>query len=167
MKKSPYVGKKRMGADMALQITSMADIFTIILVFLLKNYATSVININPAHGLTLPRAASAGAQVVALKIEIVPDAVSVEDTPVLELNQFRFDPKDLQAGGVPLPLREALKQQKKRQVLIAKANRDVKEDSKVLVVADRKAPYGTLKSVLAAAALEGYADFNLVVEKKD
>jgi hypothetical protein len=60
---------------------------------------------------------------------------------------------------------EALKVRKKRQELIAKSNSDVKTDGKILVVADSRVPYVTLKSVLASAALQGFTDFKLVVAR--
>jgi hypothetical protein len=52
-------------------------------------------------------------------------------------------------------------------LLIAKANTDVKVDSKVVVIADQRVPYITIKSVLASAAVQGYTDFKLAVVRGD
>jgi biopolymer transport protein ExbD len=41
----------------------------------------------------------------------------------------------------------------------------VKVDPKILVIADQRAPYQTIKSVLASAAVHGYTDFKLAVVK--
>lgn len=66
-KKNPFLKKKKSSEEMTIQITSMADIFTIILVFLLKSYSTSAVNITPSNGLKLPTAQAAEVQVVFLK----------------------------------------------------------------------------------------------------
>jgi biopolymer transport protein ExbD len=168
------IGKKKQGFssrkqsdEMALQITSMADIFTIILVFLLKSYATSALNITPTAGLLLPEAQAADTQVEALKLEIANDSVNVEGKPATPLKNFAFDKADLLGNGSSKGVNAALETEKKRQLLIAKANADVKVDSKILIVADQKTPYSTVKSVLASAAINGFTDFKLVVVRKD
>jgi len=82
-------GKRNHGSeDMNLQITSMADIFIILLVFLLKSFATSAVTIAPSNGMKLPEANASDSSVDALKVEISQDAVQVEGTPVTNLKEF-------------------------------------------------------------------------------
>ena len=155
-----------MSDEMALQITSMADIFTIILVFLLKSYAS--VSISPSTGVTIPVATAEAPQIEALKIEISPQAVLVESKPIQNLNQFRFtDGSDLLPNHTSKKLNESLETERKRQQLIAQANPSVKADSKVLIIADQKTPYSTLKTVLASAAVNGFTDYKLVVVSKE
>ena len=149
--------------DMALQITSMADIFTIILVFLLKSYATGSVNITPVKGMMLPEAQASEASVEALKVEISENAVQIEGQPVATLTAFHFDARDVDSDHSSKALGKALSQHRDRQLLIAKANSDVKVDPKIVVVADQRAPYETIKTVLASAAINGYTDFKLAV----
>src|SRR5437868_652994 len=85
--------------EMALQITSMADIFTIILVFLLKSYATSAVNVTPTAGLLLPEAHAGDAPIEAVRVEISKEAVQVDGLPVVKLTNFDFDKSDLQPNG--------------------------------------------------------------------
>jgi biopolymer transport protein ExbD len=167
MKKKGLFKKRVQSEDMALQITSMADIFTIILVFLLKSYATSAVNVTPSSGMKLPEAAGSEAQIEALKVEVSENAVQVEGQAVAKLNQFKFESKDLAQNGASKTLEDALEKERQRQLLIAKANSDVKVDPKILIIADQRAPYSTIKSVLASAALHGYTDFKLAVVKGD
>lgn len=165
--------KKRFGAkrapmsgDMELQITSMADIFTILLVFLLKSYATGAANITPDKGMTLPQAQNTDSSAVeALKLHVSKEAVQIEGAPVAALKEFAFDPADLGQNGVSTALSAALKRERDRQLLIAKANSDVKVDPKIIVVSDQETPYSTIKTVLASAAVNGYTDFKLAVIK--
>jgi biopolymer transport protein ExbD len=164
--KKLFKSSRRGSEEMSLQITSMADIFTILLVFLLKSYSTSALAISPSKGLELPQAQASDEQVEALKVMVSESSVEVEGQPAATLEHFTFDSKDIQ-NGASVSLNEALEKARKRQLLIAQSNTDVKVDSKIIVVADQHAPYSTLKTVLASAALQGYTDFKLAVVKGD
>jgi biopolymer transport protein ExbD len=160
--------KRRLQNDeMALQITSMADIFTILLVFLLKSFATSAVSITPEKGMMIPQAFLAGSTEEALKVQISETTVSVEGNPVTTLTTFKFPTNDLQTNGTSKTLSAGLEKERKRQLIIAQANPSVKVDSRIIIVADQRAPYSTIKSVLASAAVNGYTDFKLAVVKGD
>ena len=156
-----------MSDEMALQITSMADIFMILMVFLLKSFSTSMVNITPTAGLKMPIAAGDSQDLNALKVEISEKAVSIESKPILTLNNFRLAKGDIEANGSSKALAAEFDTSRQRQVLIAKANSAVIIDAKVIVVADSRVPYSTIKSVLASAAIHGYTDFKLAVVKKE
>lgn len=166
MKKMKFK-RRHQSEDMTLQITSMADIFTIILVFLLKSFATGAVNLSPSAGTLLPEAHAGEATVEALKVEVSPTAIQVEGQPVTQLTQFQFAKGDMQANGTSFALSKALDRERQRQLLIAKSNSDVKVDAKIMIVADQRAPYSVIKSVLASAAQNGYTDFKLAVVKGD
>lgn len=167
MEKYSFNIRKPLNSDLALQITSMADIFIILLVFLLKSFNSGAINIMPSPGLKLPEAATTREQIQALNLEISESAIQVDNRPVTPLKSFQFDKADLQPNGISVSLDRALETQRKRQDLIAKSNSDVQVDSKILVIADGRAPYGTIKSVLSSAAIHGFSDFKLVVLRKE
>jgi biopolymer transport protein ExbD len=149
--------------DSSLNITSMADVFTILLVFLLKSYSTGAAAVTPAPGMTLPISPAGSTPVEALKLQVSVDSVTVEGNPVLKLAQFRMPASEKLQNGASKSLSTAIEKERKRQLLIAQANPEVKVDAKVIVVADQKTPYDTLKTVLASAAAHGYTDFKLAV----
>lgn len=149
-------------ADTSLNITAMADIFTIILVFLLKSFSTGA-TVTPTKGLTLPSGQANAMDFTALKVEVTADSVLVEGEPAAQLSKYTFDPKDVQKDKSSQSLSEAISTYRKRQLAIAQQNPDVEVDSKILVVADKEVPYVTIKSVLASAAIHGYTDFKLAV----
>ena len=143
---------------MALQITSMADIFMILLVFLLKSYSTSLSNIAPTAHLALPEVVKAsGVPKDTLKIEVAKDTVIIDDKPVLALNNFEFSAEEQAgiAGGSPTITRILNEQRKK----LPNANMD----SALVVMADQGTPYSTLKRVVASAAGSGFVDLQLLV----
>lgn len=146
MKKS-FLKRKLPSDQMSLQITSMADIFMILLVFLLKSYGSGVMEITTSKGVTMPKAAAEASSADALKVEISKSGIVLEGKPV-------------NSGEA---LSKALAQERKRQILIAKSNSDVKLDPRIIIIADQKVPYSTVKSVLASAAVNGYTDFKLAV----
>ena len=153
--------KKHQNEEMGLNITAMADIFTIILVFLLKSFATGALTITPSEGSKLPIAEAQDAALEAIKLEITANTVLVDDQPVATLKQFVPD------AGFQKGINQALEKAKQRQALIAQNNPDVKVDPKILIVADQKTPYNTIKQVLASAATQGYSDFKLAVVRKE
>lgn len=162
------IGKKSHGSkDVTLQITSMADIFTVILVFLLKSYSGGDISISPTKGLKLPLAGTSNPPKAAVTVEIAENGIQVENKFVVALKQFKFASKDLLASGIPRDLNSQLERARKRQDLIAQANSDVKKDTKVLIVADQRTPYITLKRVISTAAVHGFNEPKLVVMVRD
>ncbi len=169
MPKKIFKKKATGGAqDISLNITAMADVFVVLLVFLLKSFSTSAINLTPTAGLKLPNALSASQKPIeALKIEISSNSILVEDQPIITLKAFQFERKDIRSNKSSALLSKALKKERKRQIIIAKANDSVKLDSKILIVADQKTPYSTIKTVLASAAIHGYTDFKLAVVKDE
>lgn len=166
MKSKLFKKRKPQNEEMSLQITAMADIFTVLLVFLLKTYATSAIEINPTAGMLIPKAFAAEAPVEALKLEISEKTINIEGKAVTTLDQYTFAKSDLQSNGSSDSLSKALDHERQKGMLIAKVNRDVKVDGRIVIIADQRVPYVTLKSVLASAALNGYTDFKLAVVNK-
>jgi biopolymer transport protein ExbD len=158
IKKRGFGRKRPAPTDMALQITSMADIFMILLVFLLKNYSASLTTISPNAVMALPeQKANANATIKdTLKVEIAQDVVMVDQKAVTRLNNFEFAESDQGDFGTSESVAAALKDQRK-----ITPNPNV--DSTLIVMADEKAPYSTIKRVIASAAQAGFVDLQLVV----
>ncbi len=162
-----FLKKKPMKDQMDLQITSMADIFTILLVFLLKSFSTGMVTITPSAGVHLPQAKAGDPPVESIKLEVSENAVQLEGKAITKLNQFQFERRDIQSNGTSRTIEDALSRERKRQLIIAKSNTDVKLDPKIMILADQRAPYSAIKTVLASAAVQGYTDFKLVIVRED
>lgn len=155
-----FLKRRRPPEEMTLQITSMADIFMIIIVFLLKTFSTGALDISASANMTLPVAAQTDEVKDALKVEVTATAILLNSKPVLELNAFVADTDMDQAGGFT-KLTEAFSKERKK--MESTGQRDLASDSVVLVLADQKAPYRILKSVIASGAQNGFVDLRLVV----
>jgi len=136
----------------------MADIFMILLVFLLKNYSTSLTTIQPNAVMALPETKTnvQGTIKESLKVEIANDLVIVDQRAVTKLTNFEFPESDQGDFGTSESVAQALKAQRS---LAPKAN----TDSTLIVMADERAPYSTIKRVIASAAQAGFVDLQLVV----
>ena len=144
--------KSKPSPEMSLQITSMADVFTILLVFLLKGLASDVLQITPANATRLPSSAlTKSITENAIQIEITNTEVLVEKDPIGTLDHFNEQ------------LNERLKIERKKQELISKSNESVKNDARAIVIADEKTPYQTIKTVLRSLSANGYSEINFAV----
>ena len=81
----------------------------------------------------------------------------------MQKENLKRENSDLKKNGTSATLSESISKERKRQLIIAKSNSDVKIDAKIIVIADQHAPYQTIKTVLASAAIHGYTDFKLAV----
>jgi len=158
-KKKSFLKKKVAATDVSLQITSMADIFMILLVFLLKNYSASLTNLAPSSQLSLPEVSvTTKAQLKeSLTIEVGPDAVLVDQVMAVKLKDFQFSEAELADNPLGSPTISDL-MQKQRQL-----RPEPNMGSGVVVMADQRAPYSTIKRVIASVASAGFVDLQLVV----
>lgn len=155
MRRKRFGKKHKPSQDMVLQITSMADIFTILLVFLLKSFSSGVSNITPTGNLVLPETKTSDPATDTLKLEIAQDMVLLDDKKITDLNHFQFDPADLQSNGLPKSLSAAFTHQRQKDTL--------HQYPRMMVLADQGTPYGTIKTILASASYSGFEGFKLVV----
>ena len=148
-----------------LQVTSMVDMFTIILVFLLKSYSTSAVQITPQEGLKLPTSTSNTEPVEALKLVVSQEGVFVKDEQILVFKKGKPDQADLDSNDSKFlrPLYEALNKEAENSKKIADLNDAVEFDGRVVVQADHKLPYSVLKKVMYTSMLAGYADVKMAV----
>ncbi|MBC7384592.1 MAG: biopolymer transporter ExbD [Cryobacterium sp.] len=156
MLKKTFLPTQVKNEQMALQITSMADIFVIILVFLLKSYSVEGLAYEPSVPLTPPMAHGRIDQTDGLKVEISAKAVNLAGKSVSPVSDFRFAKGDMDSNGASQSLRRALAKTRPSVVSGPKG-------AKLIVVADAGAPYETIKAVLSSAASEGYNDIQLAV----
>ena len=160
--------KQKESGEVALQITSMADIFTIILVFLLKGVASDTIQINPSNGMQLPSGAhTAELNEPALQVELSKAGVSVEKEFIVALDNFRVPASIVGQGGIIPALNDRLSKERERQKIIAEANDTVKIDPRAIILSDQNIPFATLKPILRTLSAQGYSEIKFAVVKEN
>ncbi|HMN67035.1 MAG TPA: biopolymer transporter ExbD [Bdellovibrionales bacterium] len=159
---------RRTPSSFKIQITSLVDMFVILLVFLLKSYSTSPVNITPKDGLLIPESTATVDPVDVVKLVVAQDGVFVEEKKVLDLEKGRV-PASVVDANDPSFLRalyEALDERAKLAKSISKVNDSFEFDGKVLMQADRNLPYDVLQKIMYTSMMAGYADVKLAVAQK-
>lgn len=154
MRRRSFLNQQHANEQASLQITSMADIFVIILVFLLKSYSVEGLPYEPTLPLTPPVARGRIDKEEGLKLEVSQKALALGGVRIMEMKGFRFPAQDVDGAGESRGLQQALAN--------ARLKKGV-QTAKLVVVADGGAPYETIKTVLSSAARSGYVDIQLAV----
>jgi hypothetical protein len=157
--------KKSVGSDqIALQITSMADIFTILLVFLLKGLASDAIAISPSNATILPSGLPlASLAEPALQVEVSKEGIMMEKRFLISLADINKSTQN----GIIRPLNDKLTRERERQKIIAQSNDTVKNDTRAILLADQTVPFSALKLILRTLAASGYSDIKFAVVKEE
>jgi biopolymer transport protein ExbD len=163
--KALYALRKNQDGTFNLQITSMIDMFTIILVFLLKSYASSSVEIAVNQNVRLPSSTASQSPVEALKLVVSTQGIYVDDKQIAKIENGQIDKSVLDAKDEKFirPLYDALKIQADKSKAIAKENTDVNFEGKVIFQADQGLDYKLLKKVMYTSSFAGYTDFKFAV----
>jgi biopolymer transport protein ExbD len=154
-----------------LNIVAMMDMMTIILVFLLKSYQASAINVNLGADLSIPLSTTQLHPQENISVTISLREVAVNDRRVLELRGGVIPPaaKEGGRGGAFYvgAVYDALKREVDKQRYIARYNEAAPFTGRMNVVADRKVPYRTLMEILYTAGQAELGEYKFMVLKNE
>lgn len=183
--------KKRRSNDepAVLSINSLMDIVTIILVYLIKSYATSPIDVNDPS-IAIPTSISQGKIEEATVVMITGRArkvidpnnpksstfikndpwIVVDNTKVVKIdpNSIRVpdSEKDPATGNYVInKLRDELKRAKEIQAASASVG-GTDFEGKVVILADKDTPYRVITDVLVTCGAAGFAQFKFAIIKE-
>lgn len=145
---------------LVLQVTSLLDMFTIILVFLMVSFQAADKDFVLNAELKLPPSTAKSPFKTGVNVAVTDKFVIVEGKKVYQLDdKGNVKDEDFEVGKI-----EAI------EVAVQQAwdNRKKEEDDENVVViqAERKLPYRTLHLIMRSAAYAGFYRFRLVVEKE-
>jgi biopolymer transport protein ExbD len=161
--------------EFSLNITSLMDVLTVLLFFLVKSFSVADSVHSPMDGVQLPVSAEAKAALEeTVAIAVTAKGIRASDKPELMIfEQGRPRAAELADDKRTLaPLKEYLGLQfaRRNQVLagaaLASANPAAgatPPPGKILIQTDKDLPFGILKLVLHTAAEAGYSDYQFVV----
>ena len=110
-------GKRGKSAAPQVMLTSMIDMFTILLVFLLKSY--TAVDITPAADMKLPLSTAERPPEMALKITISKEAILLDDREIAPIKEGEVH-SALKKSLLIVPLYDALGQHQARRLALAK-----------------------------------------------
>ena len=157
--------------ELGLNIYPMMDMMTILLVFLIQNFAQSgAANVVQSAELQIPHSTSEAAVEPALSITISAGEIVVEGKQALSLRNGQVDPSQKQGGSngfLVTPLLNVLQQHRDRLKLISQSRGNNKPfRGEVQVIADRRTPYRTLVEVLYTMGQSEFKAMRFVVLKQ-
>ncbi|HKP96794.1 MAG TPA: biopolymer transporter ExbD [Fibrobacteria bacterium] len=144
------------------QMTSLVDVLTVLVFFLLKNFSTEGDIVTQTKNLELPESSSKAKPEQMLNISISARHILAEGTPVALVSE------EQERGGNDIPgLARFLEDKRKQTEEIAEFDKNVSFSGKLTIQGDRTIPYWLLQKVLATCGDNGYSSFSLAVMKKD
>lgn len=158
--KSPHVKRherlqKRIKGQANLSLTSLMDIFTILVFFLLVN-STNPSKLPDAKRLSLPHSIAETTPKDTLVIMVTKDDVLVQDMKVSTVNQIKALNTDL----IP-SLASELKYRASKTV--ATVNERGIPEREVTILGDEKTPYTVVRKIMATCSENDYAKISFAV----
>ena len=99
MRRNRFTVPIKRNQSFTLNITSMTDMFTILLVFLLQSFAAGEVTIDPVKGLNLPESTTDKNPILGVKLAISPTELVFDDKPLAKvvnnaIEMAAIDPND-------------------------------------------------------------------------
>ena len=154
--------------ETGLNIYPMMDMMTILLVFLIMQFASSAAEIVQSEELQLPTSTSQVDAAQSLAVVISSSEIVVEGKHVLPLRTGKVDPSLKQGGGTGwliTPLFNALKQHRDRLKMIASRNPQRPFRGEVRIIADKHTPFRTLGEVVYSLGQAEFGSLRFIVLK--
>ncbi len=151
----------KQNSTFTLNITSMTDMFTLLLVFLLQNFATSSVELKPVKDLRVPTSNSYKNPVDVLQVSVSEGEIRVSDKVVARVQNRQIASTDIdpQDSNFIKPLFQELQE----RAHDPKAQKGKDEDNgQILLQADQNLPYQTIRKVMYTASMAGYPHVKLV-----
>jgi len=141
-----------------INLTSLMDVFTILVFFLLVNSATTEVLETPKQ-ITLPASVVEDKPRETVVIFISPDEVTVQGESVVLVSEI------LEATGRDIaPIGERLDEVS--ESIIGLRTQIVAESQEVTILADRSVPFNVIKKVMSTCTGQGYGRISLAVLQK-
>jgi len=161
--------KKVEEEEVGLNIYPMMDMMTILLVFMIMQFASGAAEIVQSAELQIPTSTSDVEAGEALGVVISSSEIVIEGKQVLTLRNGKVDPSQKQGGGTGwliTPLFNNLKQHRDRLKLIASRNPRRPFRGEVRIIADKHTPFRTLGEVIYSLGQAEFGSLRFVVLKK-
>ncbi len=160
-------GRRKSNSE-EIDITSLLDILTILLVFLLVNLNTSDVITNIKDGIVLPKSLSRSHNHPGVIIQVSPTEVWVGNKSVLDVDTSK-DSRSFDHGGRRIvPLYNELNKIRDEAEIINKTARVDKPFSAVAnLVVDETIKYDMVRKVLYTCAQAGFQKYKFIVLGKE
>ena len=151
-----------------LQLTSLMDMFTIILVFLLISMSAEDYDFVRDESVHIPQSKAQGRFEPAVNVVVSKNIVKVEENIVARLVNGEVDDDLVKAGRIESVVRAARRARELGEQTAHRSSDDEEESEEdvVLIQADRDLPYRTVYLIMRSCSIAGYNRYRLVIEKE-
>ena len=166
---------RRQSEDGGLNITSMMDMMTIILVFLLKSYSTDDISVAPSKDLQVPISTSEKPPKLAVNVVVSQREIVVDGETVLSLgsgqdsngNDVTQVPDDEKRGQLISALYDRLleKAETAKDLAMRTGREEFEFKGEILLQCDKRLPFSVIREVMFTAGQAQFGNFRFVVIK--
>jgi len=143
-----------------LQITSMMDMFTIILIFLLFSFSDNPEKLNIEKGMILPKSTSQMDCSKNITVSLSSNSLKVDNQHIADVNQGEIQDFDHQHPE---------KSELYKHLLTLRHNIDPQknqDNSAIVIFCDQHLPYKTINQVVKTSGMAGFPNFQFAVLKK-
>jgi len=159
------------GGEMKLNITSLLDMFTIMLLFLLVNFSSrdELTNIHP--DVDLPESTAELDSIKAIDVVLTKEQLLLENKVIMKLKKGKF-PQDSLEGDQIKPFYKALVELKKKNSKFESRKKsekalDKKSYDVILFQSDQTMAFNMIDKIMMTTAQAGYEKFKFAVLQKD
>lgn len=167
---------RRPEGNSGLNITSMMDMMTIILVFLLKSYHTDDISVAPSDDLMIPVSTAVKPPKLAVNVIISRKDVVVDGNWVLDMERGIDDSTGTEVIQIPEDEKRGQLVSKLYEVLLEKAetakdlgtrygSEEFEFKGEILLQCDKRLPFSVIREVMFTAGQAQFGNFRFVVIK--
>ena len=155
--------REKKHTTISLNLTPMIDMFTILVVFLLKSYSATGYVGNVAKNLRLPTSTSRLQPQAVLTVAVTMKYILVEGQEVEAINQSDMTSQNLMLAD----LSASLKKEADKGLQIEKlSNGSNPFKGEMMIQADKSIPFRLLEKIMYTAGQAGYNTINLEVLQK-
>lgn len=146
-----------------VNLTSMMDLMTIILVFLLESLSADPVQITPSADLSLPVSSAHKAPRLAVSVTVTQREIVLDGRPVQQLSQATDPTTGQTLATIPEEAKVDGRVEALFHELVARLGGG--EAGELLLQCDRRLPYSVIRDVTWTAGQAGFSDFRFVVIK--
>ena len=154
-----------------LNIYPLMDVMTILLVFMIMQFAAETSHVMQSPELQIPYSTSEADLETALSLTISRTGIMVDQRPVLSLRNGIVDPSQKRDGGTGFlinPLHDRLVQHAERQRQMEERSGGTRPfTGTVQIIADERTPFRTLSEVIYTLGQAEFSNIHFVVLQED
>jgi biopolymer transport protein ExbD len=160
-------GRKKVKLAGGFIITSLLDVFTIILLYLMKNYSAEGSILTNADNLVLPNSISNKKPTeVNLQISVADDIVTVDNAPCCPTDDIRKIPQE-NPDPIAQKLFERLDSKYKQEEEMVRLGALNKVEGKITIQVDKNMDFDTVYKIMNTCGKVGYNNMNFAVMQRE